>query len=264
MENTKMQLVLHNGAVVDVDTSFLFNNQYNTIDGKRIGDAQVKRIINDVRLGEFYCCPKKQGTYEEVLEAIKEERSKINQCSECWYWQTSERVPEECYETSEVVDGKLVTRKQTVYKYACKYGKDHCIHDINEKPQLFRDVQKCFFCEHPNGIPDMTALKQFMIDNHEKYQIVPCYSDGGLDINNSFECAKKFGSFTFVSRFYNPYFEVSNRRTEFRFFYDLENNCFILCDTIGYTVQSRLNFSNSDKFMNWFMSIVNDFDAPRS
>ena len=73
-----MQLVLKTGEVKEVDTSTVFNNQYNTTDSRRVFDKDVHRIIDDVRLGEFYCSSVKQGTYDEVAQAIAEERSKID------------------------------------------------------------------------------------------------------------------------------------------------------------------------------------------
>jgi hypothetical protein len=50
-----MKLVLNNGEIKEVDTTHIFDNQYNTTDGKRIMDTEVKYIIDDIRLGEFYC-----------------------------------------------------------------------------------------------------------------------------------------------------------------------------------------------------------------
>ena len=78
-----MKLVLKTGEIKEVNTDFMFNNQYNTMDGKRIYDVDVERIIDDIRLGEFYCSSVKQGTYDEVAQAISEKRAKINKCNDC-------------------------------------------------------------------------------------------------------------------------------------------------------------------------------------
>jgi hypothetical protein len=56
-----MKLVLNNGEIKEVDTTHIFDNQYNTTDGKRVMDTEVKYIIGDIRLGEFYCSSVKQG-----------------------------------------------------------------------------------------------------------------------------------------------------------------------------------------------------------
>lgn len=280
-----MQLVLHNGEIKEVDTSFIFNNQYNIIDGDRVCDKDVKHIIDDIRLGEFYCCSKKQGTYDEVLEAIKEERSKIHKCSECWWFHEHTRIEDECVrDRKEIMDGNkktIITNEKTVYEISCahkpKYG-DKCIHDIDEVPKLFREVQFCFFCEYPEGIPDMKPLRQFMIDNADKYGIVPRWSSDKLSIENSFMHDKKFGSYQFEASYFHGYFELENARNRFRFYVDMANKKYILDNGIGYKVVNKFTepkceydyktkthkhydstIKNYDKFAEWFWQIVDDF-----
>lgn len=276
-----MKLVLHNGEIKEVDTSCIFDNQYIITGGSRVFDKDVKYIIDDIRLGEFYCCSKKQGTYDEVLEAIKEERSKIHKCSECWWFHEYTRIEDECSrDRKEVLDGNkktIITNEKTVYEVSCahkpKYG-DKCVHDIDETPILFREAQFCFFCEYPQGIPDMKPLKQFMIDNAEKYGIVPYWSDQELSIDNSFTHKKKFGSYKFEANRLGNYFELENARNRFKFYVDFENKKFILCNYSSYKVVKYLGVEhynwqtkksayapivNYDKFAEWFWQIVDDF-----
>ena len=276
-----MKLVLHNGEIKEVDTSFIFNNQYNTTDGQRVCDKDVKHIINDVRLGEFYCCSKKQGTYDEVLEAIKEERAKINKCNDCWWFHEHTRIKDECHrEREEIIEGNkktVITNEKTVYEVSCayipKYG-EKCVHDIDETPTLFRENQFCFFCEYPQGIPDMKPLKQFMIDNAEKYGIVPYWGNQELSMDNSFTHKKQFGSYKFEASHWHNYLELWNSRNHFRFYVDVTNKKFILSDSIGYDVVKYLGtneydhktkkshyaaIKNYDKFATWFWQIVDDF-----
>lgn len=274
-----MKLLLHNGEIKEVDTSFIFNNQYNTIEGKRIYDTEVKYIIDDIRLGEFYCCSKKQGTYEEVAEAIAEERSKINKCDECFWFNKYTTIKDEC-STEKIREGNRETViEKRVYDISCshtKYG--GCVHDIEETPILFREKCFCFFCEYPEGISDMKPLKQFMIDNAEKYDIVPYWANEKLSINNSFMHDKRFGSYRFKSYYHSNYFELENARNHFKFYVDFTNKKFILCDGIGYEVVKRLSESkydhtqkksisqpiaNYDKFATWFWQIVDDFNAQK-
>lgn len=278
-----MKLVMHNGEIKEVNTGFIFNNQYNTTDGERVFDKDVKYIIDDIRLGEFYSSSVKQGTYDEVAKAIAEERSKINKCNECWWFHEHTHIEDECHrEREEVIDGNkktIITNDKTVYELSCahtKYG--GCVHDIEEIPILFRERQFCFFCEYPEGIPDMKPLKQFMIDNAEKYGIVPYWSDQELSITNSFTHKKLFGSYKFEARSYDGCFEVSNARNRFRFYVDLANKKFILCDYSSYKIASMLTehkcvydhntkqhksydqpIVNYDKFAEWFWQIVDDF-----
>lgn len=280
-----MKLVLHNGETKEVDTNFIFNNQYNTTDGERVFDKDIKYIIDDIRLGEFYCCSKKQGTYDEVLEAIKEERNKINKCNECWWFHEHTRIKDECHrESKEIIEGNkktIITNEKTVYELSCAYISkyhDKCVHDIEETPTLFREKNFCFFCEYPKGIPDMKPLRQFMIDNAEKYGIVPRWSNPELSIDNSFTHKKLFGSYKFEASYHNRYFELENARNRFRFYVDFVNKKYILDDGIGYKVVNKLTehkseydhntkqwkhydrpIVNYDKFATWFWQIVDDF-----
>lgn len=280
-----MKLVMHDGEVKVVDTSFIFNNQYNTTDGKRVSDRDVKYIIDDVRLGEFYCCSKKQGTYDEVAKAIADERAKINKCSECWWFHEHTRIENECHrDRKETIEGNkktIIVNEKTVYELSCghkpKYG-GKCVHDIEEAPVLFRKKSFCFFCEYPNGIPDMKPLRQFMIDNAEKYGIVPYWSNQELHIDNSFTHKKLFGSYKFEASKWGNCFELVNSRNRFRFYVDMVNKKYILADSIGYKVRKYLGedkynsmthkssyepIVNYDKFATWFWQIVDDFMATK-
>ena len=276
-----MQLVMHNGEIKEVDTSFIFDNQYNTTDGKRVFDKDIKYIIDDIRLGEFYCCSKKQGTYDEVVQAIAEERGKINKCNECWWFHEYTRIADECHrDREEIIEGNkktIITNERAVYEISCayvpKYG-NKCSHDIDETPILFREKNFCFFCEYPQGIPDMKPLKQFMIDNAEKYEIVPYWSNQELSINNSFTHKKQFGSYKFEANWSSNYFELENARNRFRFYVDFAKKKFILCHYESYKVvrylgEDKYNHQtrkstydpivNYDKFATWFWQIVEDF-----
>lgn len=280
-----MKLVLHNGDIKEVDTSFIFSNQYNITDGERVFDKDIKYIIDDIRLGEFYCCSKKQGTYDEVLEAIKEERSKINKCSECFWFNEHTRIEDECHrDRKEIIDGNkktIITNEKTVYELSCAYKPyygEKCVHDIEEIPTLFREKQFCFFCEYPQGIPDMKPFKQFMVDNAEKYGVIPYWSTDELSVDKTFTHEKKFGSYKFEASHWHDYFELENARNHFRFYVDFANKKFILCDYSSYKVANKLTehkceynyetkrhksydvpIKNYDKFAEWFWQIVDDF-----
>lgn len=284
-----MKLVLKTGEVKEVDTKHIYDNQYNTTDGHRVCDRDVQYIIDDIRLGEFYCCSKKQGTYDEVAKAIAEERAKINKCEDCWWFHEHTLLKEESSrDRQEIKDGDkqvVVLNEKRVYKISCayipKYG-SKCVHDIEEKPILFREENYCFFCEYPQGIPDMRPLKQFMIDNAKKYGIVPYWSDGKLEIGHRIKHNKLFGSYKFETGPCSDYFELSNARNSFSFYVDVVNKRFILIDSIGYEVVDKLTqhrceydhetkqyksydepIKNYDKFATWFWQIVDDFNAQK-
>lgn len=272
-----MKLVLHNGEIKEVDTSFIFDNQYNTTDGKRICDKDVKCIIDDIRLGEFYCCSKKQGTYDEVAKAIAEERAKINKCNDCFWFHKFTTVKDECSTEKTREGNREIIIEKRVYDISCSYVPEYsnkCVHDIDETPILLREKTFCFFCEYPDGIPDMKPLRQFMIDNAEKYGIVPYWTSDKLSIENSFTHNKRFGSYNFKAYCHSGYFELENARNHFKFYVDFANKKYILDNGIGYKVVKYLSESkydytkqksisqpitNYDKFATWFWQIVDDF-----
>ena len=277
-----MKLVLNTGEVKDVDTSHIFDNQYNTTDGERILDTAVHHIIDDIRLGEFYCSSVKQGTYDEVAQAIADERAKINKCDGCWWFHEHTLLKDQSQRNKqEIKEGNkkiVLLEEKKVYEVSCayipKYGKA-CVHDIDEKPILFREKNDCFFCEYPQGIPDMQPLKEFMLANAEKYGIVPYWGDQELSIDNRFKHDKPFGSYIFETA-RGSMFELSNSRNRFLFYIDMKNKKFILHDSIGYKVRKYLGenvynhetnkstyepIKNYDKFAAWMWQIVDDFNA---
>ena len=277
-----MKLVLTTGEVKDVDTGHIFDNQYNTTDGDRIFDTAVHHTIDDIRLGEFYCSSVKQGTYGEVAQAIADTRANINKCEGCWWFHEHNLIGEESSRNrEEVKEGNkstvLVTEKR-VYEISCAYVPKYvekCIYDIDEKPILFREKNFCFFCEYPQGVPNMQPLKEFMLANAEKYGIVPYWGDQELSINNRFKYKKPFGSYIFETAS-GSMFELSNSRNRFLFYIDMKNKKFILHDSIGYKVRKYLGenvynhttnkssympIKNYDKFAAWLWQIVDDFNA---
>lgn len=276
-----MKLVLKTGEIKEVDTSTIFNNQYNTTDGQRVYDSKVRYIIDDIRLGEFYTSSVKQGTYDEVAQAIAEKRAKINKCEGCFWFNDHKTIRDECT-TERIIEGNRETViEKRVYEISCSYiprHSDKCVNDIDDTPRLFREVQDCFFCQYPQGVPDMSPLREFMIDNAEKYRIVARWNGDKLSVNTSFKRDKKFGSYEFESCWSSEYFTVENARNNFRFYIDLANKKFIVCDDIGYKVVSCLGtdeydstshkfvykpIKNYDKFATWLWQIVDDFNASK-
>jgi hypothetical protein len=276
-----MKLVLKNGEIKEVDTSVIFNDQYNTTDGNRVYDTSVERIIDDIRLGEFYTSSVKQGTYDEVAAAIAEKRAKINKCDDCNWFRRGSTLRDEC-STETIREGdKVITIERTVYQLACSWKPTHnnkCAHDIEDKPILFREKHKCFFCECPEGVPSIRELKMFMCGNADKYSIVPRWRGDTLGINNSFKCAKQFGSYWFEANYSSDYFTLYNNRNSFKFYVDLKNKRFILREGFGYKVSDTLSTEDYDwdqhktvqktirgydKFAKWLWEIVDDFNASK-
>ena len=272
-----MKLVLNNGEIKEVDTTHIFDNQYNTTDGKRIMDTEVKYIIDDIRLGEFYCSSVKQGTYDEVAKAIADTRAKIDKCEGCWWFHKHTRVEDECRKSQIAEGNKKIVDERTVYEISCAHKPTYgnCIHDIDEKPILFREKNDCFFCKYPQGIPDIKPLKEFMVANAEKYGIVPYWGNDKLSIDVRIKHDKPFGSYVFETAS-NSMFELSNARNRFLFYVDCENKTLIVKEYSSYNARKYLGTSeyhhetkkstyepikNYHKFATWLWQIVDDFNA---
>ena len=252
MKNTeKMIAVMRDGRELEIDTGFLMNNQYNTVEKERIYDIDIHHIINDKRVG-LYCSSVKQGTYEEVLEAIKKERTKIKQCVDCngkrCFWhQIDEKIISDVHKQEKIENGKLIEDSTSHIEWSLKCDHEKydgkCVYDINEEPKLFTEVQYCFFVEYPNGLPDNSDFVKWLQVNHEECEIVPYWSDSTLEDCSILKADVKLGSYTLKIKkdpIYGLLFEIANCRDTVRFAYDFKNKKFITSNGIGYKVSSHL------------------------
>lgn len=257
-----MELVLKNGRRVEVDTKYLFSNQYNGIDGKRYFDKDVAKIIDDARLGDYYISnyTGKRGSYEEVKKHIDEYRAKINKCDECSWYRTGK-----CLDSHRQVkrDGNNETINE-YYKYelVCGYKEggfcSRCAYDIEQEPVLLRDKDYCYFCEHPEGIPNNTDFIGYIKETLEMYGLSLNYWNTIIKYN------KKFGSYNFeIHTDYDyPYFEFSNCRKTYRFYYNFKTDRFVLIEpnySLSYKEVSYIDAKNFDKFFKYFNGIVKDY-----
>lgn len=270
-----MKLIMRYGEPKEVDTSFIFNNQYNTTDGKRVYDRDVIRIEDDIRLTDFYVCSVAQGSYEHCVEAIKNERAKIKDCQNCWKYHRRKIDENKIVKTE---GNKEIVTIESTYEYYCS-ADGKCKHDIEETPKLYRDSMNCFFVKYPNGVPDIKPFIDFLIANKEKYGIVPYWDDmTNLDNGDRFtyKSRKAFGSYIFEGRNDMGYLELSNNNNRFHFIIDFENKKFITINSIDYKVCDKLTeykwvnnksvekpITNFDKFEKWFWPIVDDFLATK-
>ena len=107
-----MKALLKNGEWVEIETTHLFHDQYNTKD-KRIFDQDIVRIVDDVRLGLGKCrycgAMVKRG---EEHKHFEEQENKT--CSGCFWYQdrliSSTKQPPTVERTTNE-NGETVTRK---------------------------------------------------------------------------------------------------------------------------------------------------------
>lgn len=158
-----MYAILKTGERVEIDTTCLFDNQYNTVGGERIFDREIKRIGDDVRpgLGKCRYCGAivKRGEEEKHF---REEEKKT--CEKCWWYANRlvkrEYVPEHT-ETSVNENGETVTTttKTVIEKHEkyCSYSCG-CTKDEHRKMGIkWFTPENTFFLKYPNGFSDPSA-----------------------------------------------------------------------------------------------------------
>lgn len=253
----------------EVETKYIFRNQYNTVEGKRLVDTDITRVINDVRLGELYTCETNAvGTYDEIQKIIDCNRNKIGKCfdcktgAKCFWWEcTRSEVLEAKSKMQE--DGSEVKTSVTRFSYDCKYIKElsgKCQFDIEDKPILFREKNKCFFCEYPQGLPDNARLRAFMFNNAKDYKLQPYFRDS----TNHYRKIQACGShqFSVYRDYYREwFFELENSRQRIKFCYDLDKDLYVYTSSYSSTYEAvrKLPLAGFDKFDKWFKRIVDDF-----
>ena len=171
-----MKALLKDGKTwIEIDTTCLFNNQYNTTDGKRIFDQDIKAIRDDARAGMGKCryCGAMVKRGEEEKHFTERE---AQDCAGC-FWQ-SERVTGSNVKTETTVttneNGERVTVKvrtttdtiEKVCRYAESYGPPKgagCT--LNECRRMgieWFTPENTFFLKYPDGldaIPEVDKLE---------------------------------------------------------------------------------------------------------
>lgn len=188
-----MKALLKSREWAEIDTSCLFHDQYNTMDGKRIFDRDIIRMEDDARPGMGRCkycgAMVKRGEEEQHFQ-----QQENKGCTGC-FW-NCDRVTDRKVKTAvEIVDGKRTTIKTTVETvekfctYAEKYPETGCT--LKECRRMGIDwftPENTFFLKYPGGfetIPEMDKLpgRGFIV------------SDNTLDARY----CKKIGSYTLLA-----------------------------------------------------------------
>lgn len=167
-----MKALLKNGEWVEIDTACLFNNQYNTKDGKRIFDQDISRIVGDIRHGFGKCryCGAlvKKGEEEKHFQ---EHESKG--CEGCFWYQnrlisSKNNLPKIEKTTNE--NGETVTQKTIVtvskYEKVCtfrdKYGE--CTNKECRRMGIeWFTPENTFFLKYPDGFSSIHEVDKLEI-----------------------------------------------------------------------------------------------------
>lgn len=176
-----MKALLNSGAWVEIDTAYLFTDQYNTVDGKRIFDRDIKRIEDDARPGFGKCryCGAIVKRGEEDKHFLEKESKPCQGCF--WYRDKlihSTRKPpivkESVNENGETVTEKTVV---TVAKYekCCAFAEKYGGCNNKECRRMgieWFTPQNTFFLKYPGGfesIPEVDKLESrgFILSEHQ-------------------------------------------------------------------------------------------------
>lgn len=171
-----MKALLQSGEWAVIDTAYLFHDQYNTVDGKRIFDRDIIRMEDDARPGMGRCrycgAMVKRGEEEKHFQE-KEKRG----CAGCFWCR--DRVTDRKIQTAvEMKDGEKTTIKTTVEKlekvctYAESYPEAGCT--LKECRRMGIDwftPENTFFLKYPGGFQSIPAVDKlpgqgFIVDEN--------------------------------------------------------------------------------------------------
>ena len=161
-----MKALLKTGEWVEIDTAYLFHDQYNTVDNRRIFDRDISRIVDDARhnMGRCrYCGAMVKRGEEEKHFSERESKG----CAGCFWLR--ERVADRTSKTAvEVVNNERTTVRTTVEKlvkvcsYAEKYPEGACtLKECRRRGIDWFTPENTFFLKYPDGfasIPEIDLL----------------------------------------------------------------------------------------------------------
>jgi len=160
---------------IEIETNYLFDNQYNTVDGRRIFDRDIKAIRNDARVGMGrceYCGAMVKRGEEEKHFAEQEAKS----CVGCWYYRDrllDRKVDQKKTDSTNEKGEKIVTTTKTIvetYKPRCTYNdaaqanRTDCTYKECRRAGIFWFTSdNTFFLKYPNGFDDITDFDRLVI-----------------------------------------------------------------------------------------------------
>ena len=172
-----MKALLKDGKTwTEIDTGFLFNNQYNTTDGKRIYDNQIRAIRDDARknMGRCRYCGAMVKRGEEEKHFTEREAGTCEKCF--WHRQRREKISDETKtETTETGEEITVRTKREKVTYYCSYpettgSRTGCTcSECRAYGIEWFTPENTFFLKYPDGfssIPEVDKLEArgFILD----------------------------------------------------------------------------------------------------
>lgn len=239
-----MKALLKSLQWVEIDESFLSENQYNTTEGKRIFDADIIKIKNDARRNKGRCryCGKIVNRGEEEKHFTENEKKSCNGCF--WYndRQDGETITEKTKSINENGEEVTTTIEKRKYKKVCTYNSSSgystgCTNkECREYGISWFTPENTFFLAYPNGFtPDEKINANILKDFSPKWE-------GSMDYKIY---PHKFGSYTLEAETSNGklrYFTISNARNRVRFNIDFSKEKIVVLmydSTFSYTVSNN-------------------------
>lgn len=177
-----MKALLKDGQEwVDIDTSYLFRDQYNTSDGRRIFDKDISAIRDDARrnMGKCrYCGALIKRGEEEKHFAERESKG----CTGC-FWHMERTVDSKTStETNATIDENgeraTVKTKTTIetIKRVCTYSESCCANcecdcTLKECRRLgvsWFTPENTFFLKYPHGLDDITDFDRLQLNGFRR------------------------------------------------------------------------------------------------
>lgn len=162
-----MKALLKTGEWIVIDTTHVFHDQYNTVDGKRIFDHDISRIVDDVRGGSGrckYCGATVRRGEEEKHFAEMESKP----CAGC-FWLRERVVDRQISKSVQINGNERTIIKTTVEKlgevcsYRNSYSETTCANREHRRMGVdWFTPENTFFLRYPDGfrsIPEVDKLQ---------------------------------------------------------------------------------------------------------
>lgn len=250
-----MKALLKTGEWVEIDTTFLFTNQYNTTEkfgNKRIFDKDIEEIQDDARLNKGRCryCGAivEKGKEKEHFEQEKLKKCSLLESDNC-FWKRKRILNQE----HETIERKIIctenvftecehVRNVTKFSFYCQHDEKYggCTHEQCEKFGIeWFTKENCFFLKYPKGYKDFTDID---------FLSTKGWTQSG-PFSYRYRRENKLGSYVlkfYVEKGRITYFELFNSRRFVTFLYNEATSEFIINDHFGRIASKKLLPENKD------------------
>lgn len=144
------------GLWVDVDTAYLFNDQYNLKDyGLRVYDSDIDAVQDDARRGLVKCgyCGKQFHSMEELTRHYEAEEASAHNCASCPdFIRRCVDIKHDHKEETDRDGNRIVTDiTRFIYGSRCRWETGcNKLEHRNHKPFVFTP-ENTYFLKYPNG-----------------------------------------------------------------------------------------------------------------